>query len=87
MTLTTASFNTTTTHRFLEVTPLGDDDWRMCDARLHPSDARRLLAYVQRDCDRVEVLWMRGKRDLEEFATIDAAFDAVMRVLSRSAVS
>jgi hypothetical protein len=43
----------------LEVVALTDTEWRVCDARIHASDARRLLAYLQQRGDRIELMRMR----------------------------
>ena len=43
----------------LEVIALTETEWRVCDARLHANDARRLLGYLQMQGDRVELMRMQ----------------------------
>lgn len=43
----------------LEVIALTETEWRVCDARLHENDARRLLGYLQVQGERVELMRMQ----------------------------
>lgn len=42
----------------LEVIALGPHDWRVCDSRIDPVNARRIIAYVEIVDARYEVVWM-----------------------------
>ncbi|WP_159604202.1 hypothetical protein [Agromyces humi] len=44
----------------LELVAVGDDAWRLSDARIPENDARRILGLVERHEHWVEVMWMCG---------------------------
>ena len=81
MAKSTTPMDTSVLDERLEVTRLGEDDWRVCDGRLHPLEPLRIIAYVQRHPDFIEVLWMHNRRELEQFAGVDDAFAAVAQTL------
>ncbi len=41
---------------FLEVIALSDHEWRVCDGRIDPSDASRLLGFIELENGAYEVL-------------------------------
>ncbi len=41
---------------FLEVIALSDHEWRVCDSRIDPSDASRLLAFIEAQDGSYELL-------------------------------
>lgn len=62
--------------RSLDVYPLSDRLWRVCDARKTMKDPARLIGYVQRlDDDRFEV-FLRNSRSRQQFT--DTITDALI---------
>ncbi|HYI34460.1 MAG TPA: hypothetical protein VEX88_13455 [Glaciibacter sp.] len=43
-------------NEFLEVIALSDHEWRVCDGRIDPSDASRLLGFIELENGAYEVL-------------------------------
>lgn len=46
----------------LELIPIDDRSWRLCDTRWSPSDAPHVVAYIEHVDDVYDVVWMRGTR-------------------------
>lgn len=46
----------------LELAPIDDRSWRLCDPRWNPNDAPYVVAYIEQVNDIYEVVWMRGIR-------------------------
>lgn len=44
----------------LELIPIDDDAWRLCDGRVSARDAEFVVAYIERTRDGFETVWMRG---------------------------
>jgi hypothetical protein len=53
---------------FLEVIALSDHEWRVCDGRIDPSDASRLIAFIELENGSYEVLRL-GSRECENGTT------------------
>lgn len=68
----------TQTERAVEVVRLCEDTWRLCDARIPADDSRRLISYVERIGDGVEVLWL-STLTVQNFRSLDAAIAAAGR--------
>lgn len=49
----------TPTRSHVELTPLSDTTWRVCDARFESRDRRRIVGYLQDVDGEYEMLWMR----------------------------
>jgi cytoskeletal protein RodZ len=62
----------------VEVVPLCDGEWRLCDRRIPADDSRRLLSYVSRDGDGFEVLWL-PTLTVQRVASLEAAIEAARR--------
>jgi len=63
----------------LEVVPLSDHEWRVCDREVDTRDARRLIAYIEkRDAD-YEVMWITSPHMCARFLSLDAALTRVCR--------
>lgn len=72
--------------QFLEVIAVGEDAWRVCDGRLDPSDATRVLGFVERTHDHFELLRIgSAPAGCESFDCLDAALDDLSRRLIGSA--
>lgn len=68
---------------FLEVTAVGDEAWRVCDGRVDPADATRVLGFVERRHDHFELLRIGPAPAVcEHFDCLDAALDDLSRRLS-----
>ena len=60
--------------QFLEVLPVGSHAWRVCDRRMDPSDARRVLGFVEERHNRFELLRLGGAATgRDRFDCLDAA--------------
>ncbi|MBF4562119.1 hypothetical protein ITJ43_08185 [Microbacterium sp. VKM Ac-2870] len=46
----------------LELLPIDDDAWRLCDRRVDDHDAEYVVAYIERGNAGFEAIWMRGPR-------------------------
>jgi len=46
----------------LELIPIDDDAWRLCDRRAGANDAEFVVAYIERVDAGFEAIWMRGLR-------------------------
>lgn len=60
----------------LEVVALSGHEWRVCDGRIHPCDARRLLAFIENVGDEFEVLWMSAPGQPSRFGSLASALAA-----------
>ena len=65
----------------VEVVPLCDGEWRLCDRRIPADDSRRLLSYVSRDDDGFEVLWL-PTLTVQRVGSLEAAIEAARRACS-----
>ncbi|MCU1444265.1 MAG: hypothetical protein JWQ59_2415 [Cryobacterium sp.] len=61
----------------LEVMALSDHEWRVCDGRIDPSDASRLLGFIELEHGSYEVLKLRHSRGCETFDCFAAALASV----------
>lgn len=62
--------------QLLEVLPVGDHAWRVCDRRMDPSDARRVLGFVEERHNRFELLRLGSvPTGRDRFDCLDAALD------------
>jgi hypothetical protein len=69
----------------LEVTALNEHSWQVCDSRREPTDAMRLLAFIERRRDSYRITWLAGGRGWAIFRDFDAALRSVrIRCLDQS---
>lgn len=61
----------------LEITPLSSSEWRVCDGRLPATDARRLIARVERAPHYVMVHWVAPHQGWAAFPSFEAALRAL----------
>lgn len=67
----------------LEVAPIGQEGWRVSDARVPQDDARHVVAFIEAADQRVEVLWVRGSvNPIGRFTDLDSALTAVEEVVA-----
>lgn len=60
----------------LELVPIDDRSWRLCDRRWRVNDAPHVVAYIERVEDIYDVVWTRGVRRRSRFASLDACVRA-----------
>jgi len=75
-----------TVHR-LELVPLGDEAWRLCDGNEEASDATSVVAYVERRPSGYEVVWVSLRQGVERFATLGDVLERAAQVLAEVPVS
>ena len=69
-------------HR-LELVPLGDESWRLCDRPAEDESDEALIAYVERTADdRYETVWVYGGPRVETYAALE---DVLMSAAGRLA--
>ena len=67
----------------LNLDPLSESSWRLCDGALQPCDAESVLAYVElRDDGRYEVIWVAHVRGRAEFDTLGEVLEWAARRLT-----
>jgi hypothetical protein len=62
---------------FLEVIALSDHEWRVCDGRVDPADATRLLGFIELENGTYEVLRMREAGVSDHYDCLAAALAAL----------
>lgn len=62
-----------------ELVWVGHGAWVARDPDLCENDARRVIAYIEHRNHRVEVVWVRERRDVCSFETLRDALDEVAR--------
>ncbi len=55
----------------LELIPIDDDAWRLCDQRAGVNDAEFVVAYIERGDDGFDAVWMSGPRRRSHHATLE----------------
>jgi len=71
-------------HR-LELTPLADRSWRLCDRRVSGRDAASVVAYIELLDDGVyEAVWVSAGVGSARFATLESLMRASLRLLEQS---
>ena len=62
----------------VDLVPLGETTWRVCDTTFDEGDARRVIGYVQELDDGFEMMWMRPRPGVcYRYPTLDDAVRAV----------
>ncbi|WP_396641850.1 hypothetical protein [Microbacterium sp.] len=62
-----------------ELVWVGHGAWVARDPDLSDDDARRVIAYIEHRDHRVDVVWVRERRDVSNFETLRDALDEVAR--------
>ena len=69
-------------HR-LELVPLGDESWRLCDRPADDESDEALIAYVERTADhRYETVWVYGGPRVETYFSLEDVLMSAARRLS-----
>lgn len=66
-----------------ELVWVGHGAWVARDPDLSDDDARRVIAYIEHRDHRVDVVWVRERRDVSRFETLRDALDEVARSCGR----
>jgi len=53
------------------------DAWCVCDPTMPSNDARHLVAYIERDGDGVDVLWVREQRAACQYESLHDAVQSI----------
>jgi hypothetical protein len=64
----------------LEVIALSDHEWRVCDGHIDPSDASRLMGFIELEDGEYEVLKLRQPGESERFDCFAAALASLSRL-------
>ena len=67
---------------FLEVIALSDHVWRVCDGRIDPSDASRLIAFIELENGTYEVLRLAKSEECENPTGTCENFDCLAAALA-----
>lgn len=65
----------------LELIPIDDDAWRLCDRRAGDNDAEFVVAYIERGDSGFEAIWMRGPRRRSKHARLEECLARGMMLL------
>jgi hypothetical protein len=75
----------TATRSHVELTPLSDTTWRVCDDRFDSGDRRRIVGYLQDLDGEYEMLWMRPHPGVVyRYPTMESAVAAIGVRLDRT---
>ena len=62
----------------VDLAPLNETTWRVCDARYVDEGARAILGYLSTVGEQYEMLWMRPRPGVtRRYATYEAAVEAI----------
>jgi hypothetical protein len=74
-------------HGRLELIPLGDSGYRVCDASVPDEHAAHVVAFIEKHPQDVEVVWLRGAVAAPgQFESMDCALDAIDDVITTGEV-
>ena len=71
----------------MELFPLGDHAWRLCDRTVPHDDAASVIAYLERTEEGIEVVWLRPGVDGDRFIALEDAIAAARLVLAEPDVA
>lgn len=69
--------------RRAELTYVGDSGWRVSDGTLPEDDGHRVVAFMERVDDHIEVVWIRSTNAPTRFLALEDALDAADAVLGQ----
>ncbi|WP_442574636.1 hypothetical protein ACSBPH_12390 [Microbacterium sp. F51-2R] len=64
--------------RQLELVPLGEGAWRLCDRNVPEGDPASVVAYVEQSEQFLEVVWVHGRVGWARFTRLSEVLDAAM---------
>ncbi|WP_433719196.1 hypothetical protein [Microbacterium laevaniformans] len=65
----------------LELLPIDEDAWRLCDGRVSARDAEFVVAYIERTDDGFETVWMRGGARRARLSSLEECVERGERIL------
>ncbi|KIC59115.1 hypothetical protein RM52_04360 [Microbacterium hominis] len=65
----------------LELLPIDEDAWRLCDRRVSARDAEFVVAYIERTDDGFETVWMRGGARRARLSSLEECVERGERIL------
>jgi hypothetical protein len=69
---------TRTDHDVVELVPLNETSWRVCDPKYVDGGARSILGYLTAVGDRYEMMWMRPRAGVTQlYSTYEAAVEGI----------
>lgn len=66
----------------LELIPLGEGAWRLCDRNVEEDDPASVIAYVEQTDDAIEVVWLQGHFGWTRFAQLGEVLEAAAAELA-----
>ena len=66
------------TEPVLEILAINGHEWRVCDGRFAPTDARRVLGYIGRTGGAYELVCLQGQPRVESHDSLKSALDALI---------
>jgi hypothetical protein len=66
----------------LELVPLGDGAWRLCDRNVEEDDPASVVAYVEQSGEMLEVVWLQGRFGWTRFARLSEVLEAAAAELA-----
>lgn len=70
----------------LELLPIDERSWRLCDPRWRPSDAPYVVAYIEHLDEQYDVVWMRGARRRARVSCLDECLRLAREQLAQDIV-
>lgn len=72
----------TTVDTLVDVVPLSETTWRVCDTRCDDDDSRHIVGYIRSIADGFEMMWMRPRPGVTyRYDSFDDAVRATARRL------
>lgn len=66
----------------VDLVPLSDTTWRVCDCDCEDGDTRKILGYLQLVDGEFEMMWMRPRPGVSQrYPSMETATDAIRRRL------
>jgi hypothetical protein len=66
----------------LELVPLGNGAWRLCDRNVDDDDPASIIAYVEHSDGGLEVVWVHGRVGWARFTTLGEVLEAAAAALA-----
>ncbi|QIG38661.1 hypothetical protein G5T42_03485 [Microbacterium sp. 4R-513] len=66
----------------LELVPLGEGAWRLCDRNVQEDDPASVMAYVEQSEEFLEVVWLHGRLGWARFTCLTEVLEAAAAELA-----
>lgn len=66
----------------LELVPLGEGAWRLCDRNVDEDDPASVIAYIEQSEEFLEVVWLRGGLGWARFTQLGEVLEAAAAELA-----